>query len=240
MEDNMGKTNRGAAYPAITLREATAKLRQAFEKVGKGPSSKEEYIAGLGYSGISGASSRAFASLIHYGLLIKAGAKYRLSDLALRILFPPNDAEPERTELAAAALSPKLFAQLHERYKGQPLPTLLANTLIIDYQIHSKSAQEAATNFRQSLEDAGLLREGVVVGHSEQPKPSQSAEASEIKHELQEGTAEAVSTRQPEEAPPLSHHIEIVLRAGAKASIEAPYNLTAEEKQKLKAIIDLL
>lgn len=242
----MGKNNRGASYPSIALNEAIAKLRIAYEKVGKGPSSKEEYVVGLGYSGLSGTSSRAFAALIHYGLLTKSGAKYEFTDLAMSILFPKDSAEPAAQDLAKAALRPKLFMQLFQRYKGQPIPTMLPNTLVIDYQIHDKSAQEAASNFRQSLDYANLLKGGVVSEAEDDLNDDHEEEHEENNVFAPNMPVPAHTIRYEESgngAMPQSedlNKIEIVLREGVKAGIYAPYNLTEAEKVKLKTIIDLL
>lgn len=239
----MSNSNRGASYPSLPLSEAIDKLKLAQEKVGKGPSSKEEYILGLGYSGISGASSRTFAALVHYGLLIKSGVKYQFSELAINILFPQNSDEPHKEDLARAAVSSKLFRQLYERYEGERLPDMLRNTLVVDYQIHDRSAQEAAANFRQTLDYAGLLEGGMVKSLSSLPAesgeddrhvPSVDQEPSFIDATP---SGSAIDLRATDAS---LNRIEIVLREGVKAGIYAPYNLTEAEKIKLKTIIDLL
>lgn len=238
----MSNSNRGASYPSLPLSEAIDKLKLAQEKVGKGPSSKEEYILGLGYSGISGASSRTFAALVHYGLLMKSGVKYQFSELAINILFPQNSDVPHKEDLARAAVSSKLFRQLYERYEGERLPDMLRNTLVVDYQIHDKSAQEAAANFRQTLDFAGLLEGGVVKPLNSIPTerdeddnvPSVEQEASFVDPTP---LSPAVDLRSTDAS---LNRIEIVLREGVKAGIYAPYNLTESEKMKLKTIIDLL
>lgn len=152
----MAQSGRGSSYPSINLEEAIKKLRLVYEQVGKGPSSKEAYIKGLGYSGMSGASNRTFAALTHFGLLSKNSQAYKISELGMSILYPRPE-EDVSGLLVKAALAPRLFGLIYERYLGEKLPVLLANTLIHDFHVYEKSSKEAADNFQRSVEYAGLL-----------------------------------------------------------------------------------
>ncbi len=230
----MGRsTSRGAAYPSIGLKEAVAKLRQVYDKVGKGPSSKESYVQGLGYASISGASNRTFAALVHYGLLEKSGGDYRISSLGMKIIFPsPDETETEQQLLRRAALASRLFRAIYDKYVGEKLPTLLANALIHDFQVYDKSAKEAAQNFQQSLEYAGLIdEERRVLGQDEGQMRSEHTAESPMNAG---GASERVATTSPK-----TQLMEIGLENGEKAVLSAPFGVSLSDKDRLKKAIDL-
>ena len=234
----MGNNIRGTSFPVIALDEAVSKLKIVYEKVGKGPSTKEEYLKGLGYSGLSGSSGRMFAAFVHYNLFTKTGTKYKFSDLALNIIFPKNGAEPDASHLVEAALYPKLFNQLFERYIDESLPTMLENTLIIDFQVNANSAKEAASNFRQTLDYAGLLERGIVSKATKQIKENDSEKEDDVEVFNQQDFIDQKPSVQNNIED--MNRIEIVLSTGVKAGIYAPHNISDTEKDKLKKIIDLL
>jgi hypothetical protein len=130
-------------------------------KLGDGPYSREQAAIELGYSGISGISSTKIAACAHFGLLDKSGGVYLLSELAKRIIASTSD-EERRVATVEAAKTPTLYAKLISAYGGQALPTSLNNILDRQYGIISKKAEIAARLFKESIEFAGILRNGVV------------------------------------------------------------------------------
>lgn len=73
---------RSAAYPVINLESAINRLILLNQSLGKGPYSRTDAAKGMGYSGLSGASSRTVAALVQYGLLDRSGNTYSLSELS--------------------------------------------------------------------------------------------------------------------------------------------------------------
>ncbi|MBI1984940.1 MAG: hypothetical protein HYS60_02400 [Candidatus Wildermuthbacteria bacterium] len=173
---------RSVAYPSLNLESAVdsvAKLRSA---LGKGPYSREDAAKALGYSGLSGASARAVAALVHYGLLERNGNTYFTSELSEEIVHPTDDTGMKKLRaLVMAARTPRLFERLISKFQSQSLPGLLENILMRE-GVSSGSAKEAATTFKETLQYAGLLKNGVVSaveqvtedGSEMQEKPEQS------------------------------------------------------------------
>ncbi|MDP2647908.1 MAG: hypothetical protein Q8P35_01550 [Candidatus Yanofskybacteria bacterium] len=155
------KKERSTAYPGITLEESISAVEQLSTNLGSGPYSREAAAQALGYKGLSGASASKVAALIHFGLLEKTGNTYSQAQLARRILFPVSD-EDKRAAIVEAALSPRLYKNLVEKYDGKSLPAQLNNILIHDFGIIAASSAGAAATFRSSLKFAGLLANGVV------------------------------------------------------------------------------
>lgn len=242
------KNVRGTSYPVIDLEKAIDLVNRILKAVGKANTSKVDIAKAAGYGSLNGKSKRVVAALGQYGLITGKGDDYKLSTLALDILFPENE-RSKRDNIAFALQSPVLFSQLIESYKGGSIPGLLPNILVSKYAINPKFGNEVAKIFISSLEFAGLVDEGGVIIAQQHTDPGKAGDGDNIIEDIKE------DNKKPSEKPSdafsqeVSAHsgkeaiskIEIVLRdGGVKAGIYVPHNLTQEEKNKLKSMIDLL
>jgi len=160
METN-GERRHSKRSPSYPLALALGFLEKVYKAVGSGPFERETFAHALGHETLSGPSSTKIAALVHFGLLKRSKAGYELSGLAEKLLSPTHEDERKRA-IVEAARNPRLYAQVFERYKDQPLPTLLSNILVREYGVDKKQAARAAENFRQTAEFAGLLRAGTL------------------------------------------------------------------------------
>ncbi|MEK6637051.1 MAG: hypothetical protein AABY88_03095 [Pseudomonadota bacterium] len=95
------------------------------------PVAREVAARHMGFSGISGTSDRALASLLHFGLAEKAiKGEVRVTDLALEILHPTSDAERRRA-LNLAGFNPELFQELKIRYPDAPPSSATLESFLI-------------------------------------------------------------------------------------------------------------
>lgn len=164
---------RGTQYPADNLETAVANLGKVRTAVGFGAANREIIAAALGYRVISGHASRRLGSLSHYDLIERAGkGAARVSALGKSILVPTTE-EERRLALAEAAKRPNLYAALIARFSGHALPTMLPNLLVREHGVHAGVADDAAATFRETVEFAGLLRNGVLHASVDE-SPSQS------------------------------------------------------------------
>lgn len=159
------KRERSSRNPLGNLEEAVKALETVNKALGKGPYSRDSVAQALGYSGVHGRSGRKVAALVQFGLLNREGNKYSQSDLASRILFPVSD-QDKIEAIIIAVKSPTLYAKLIAKYENQSLPTLLANIMAREYGINSKNSEEAAKTFKESLEYAGIFKNGVILDQS--------------------------------------------------------------------------
>jgi len=157
------KVERSSSYPSLSLEDALSKITQLKESMGLNGEYKRETVAsGIGYSTITGTSARAVAALAQYGLLEREKDLYRISELGRRYLVPTNDNDVS-VAIRQAALSPKLFKQIHDEFQGQVLPKLLVNILSTKYGVQLKVAPtvvklfESAMTYAQLLEPSGRL-----------------------------------------------------------------------------------
>jgi hypothetical protein len=230
-------------YPTLTLQVAKDKLLQLYQKTGKGPSSKQAYVKGLGYKGISGASNAIFAAMIHYGFIEKAGIDYKISPLGMQLLLPTDESEDARLRvLREAALRPSLFRDVYEKYRGEHLPGLLQNSLVHDFRVYDKSGKDAAEKIRQTFEFSGLLHDGNLlddpmsettsIDHSHHVNMP-SADASD-KGKL--GTGKSLSSASSPSVPMTTLTKDF---GGMRiATLSIPSNLSQEERQKLVTLIE--
>lgn len=163
MTENSMKKERSRAYPVISLEEALDKITKINENLGvNGQFNRESIAVGMGYKSLNGASARRVAALAHYGFLDRAKDKYSLSDLAKQYLFPVGDNDKEQA-LHGAALSPALFLEIYNNFKGQVVPKQFVNRLIQEFGIQQKAAPEVDKIFRTTMETAGILRSNGVL-----------------------------------------------------------------------------
>lgn len=100
----------------MALDEAEDLVRKLYAGDGMHTVDREVAVGHMGYRSLNGASAQVLASLSQYGLLETAGrGQVRLTSLAID-LIEPQSAEDRAKALAQAAYSPKLFAELKERF----------------------------------------------------------------------------------------------------------------------------
>ena len=145
-------------YPFLNLKEAVTRVLTLRDNLGAGQHKQEAILKALDYSSVSGASTRAIASLTHYGLLNKVGSSYEVSELAMRIIRPTDQGDSEAA-LQQAALTPQIFSELYDQYKGEQLPAMLENSLIHNLQMTDQAAKKLTNVFKKTLRYARLIDE---------------------------------------------------------------------------------
>ena len=155
------KKERSTAYPAHDLEESIDAVCTLHNKLGKGPFDRDSAAKALGYKGVSGASAVKISACAQFGLLMRSGNAYYISDLARKIITPVSEDE-RLTAILEAVKTPSLYSSLVSEYSGRALPTMLDNVLSRNYGIIEKSTKKAVETFRSSLEYADLLKNGVV------------------------------------------------------------------------------
>lgn len=156
------REERGPKVPGFNLEACVGLLDKVRDGVGMGAAARDTVARAMGYGSLNGTSKRAIGALSHFGLIDRSGsAAIRISDLGKRVLLPRNDAE-RQAAIVEAAKRPALYEKLFERYEGHALPSLLPNILVRDFQVYPASSEDAARTFRESMEFAGLLSNGIL------------------------------------------------------------------------------
>ncbi len=169
-DDEDNKKDRGRRTPTFPLNEAVGFLGIIQDSLGDGPFSREAIASALGYKAVSGSVTVKVGTLTHYGLLDRDVSAYRISACAKNILFPQSEDE-RQIAICESAKKPNVFGELVRDFDGKGIPSLFSNVLIHRYGILPSVASEVDKVFRQTMEFAGLFRNGVL--HAEiQPATS--------------------------------------------------------------------
>lgn len=153
---------RGPRIPADPLHIGIEYLTRVQKGIGFSAASNDSVVAALGHTMLSGSAKRKLAVLNHYGLLERVGrSSYKVSELGKAILHPRGDRE-YRGAIGAAARRPRIYQELWNRYKGQPIPSILPNLLVREFGVLPKTGHVVAQNFVETMGFAGLLQNGVL------------------------------------------------------------------------------
>lgn len=159
----MEKKSRSPRAPQISLQEALVKIRMVYDQEHTHRANREVIAKDMGYSGLSGASAAAIASLRQFGLLEGTGESMRVSEDATIILeLPPG--EPERAlALHRVAFAPPLFAELNGEF-GSKLPS---DENLRLYLVKRGFNKEAANNFIRSYRETLSLVKDETQGYDD-------------------------------------------------------------------------
>ncbi len=236
--------SRSRQYPSTSLPELVPQVRHISDAVGFGPAAADTVAQAMNYSGKNGASMARIAAHVHFGLLEIAGkGSYRLTELAKRIILPVSDSD-QAEAIAQAATNPKLYTELVGRFAGHTLPTLLPNILARDFGIMPQQTQEVATDFRKTVEYAGLLRNGVLHNSAAEVQSATTDSASAV--DLAPVASPASSAHQvPEFARPASivaqsSSYTIPLTKGRVGVLQLPVPVALSDVDRLKKWLDLM
>lgn len=148
---------RSASYPGISLSDAvlfTTDVSKNF--TGLQIINREDIAAVLKTS--SATIQRDIAAAVQFGLFIKAKDGYQISPLFKTYTNWLTEKE-KRKCLLDAFKSPKLYAELIEKFNGHAVPPELKTHLIRFHKIAEKAAPFAAEIFIESAKFAGALND---------------------------------------------------------------------------------
>lgn len=107
---------RSPNYPQIGLPAAIERVRLIYKVERQNRMERDVAVKVMGFGGYNGASAAILSAILKYGLLERpADGVLRVSDLAVRILVPHEEAE-KLEALNEAAFNPPLFKELSERW----------------------------------------------------------------------------------------------------------------------------
>lgn len=238
---------RSRAYPGHDLETVVGFVTLIRSAIGLGRSSRLDIANALGHESVSGPAGRKIGSLTHFGLLsVQQRAGYVVSRLAQRILTPTDDLEKEKA-LIEAFKNPTLFGELHNRYVGEKLPTLLSNILVREFGIVEKKAESVVGIFSASAKYAGLL-DNDVLGHGQSTPGDQptSEIAGELRTDDTSGTkptsAVEVGSAIEESVPQGSELLEYAIPLSERrvGSLRIPLGVSESDLERIKNWIDLM
>lgn len=185
---------RSPNYPNISLSDAIARTRKAYELDRDAPLDRDVAAKHIGYSGRSGASDKTVGSITQYGLFEKVGkGEVRVSQLALDIIHPLNE-QQRREALQTAAYAPNAFQLLRDRFGAGVVPSKDAATA---YLIREGFLPQAVAKLYSSYEGTcQFLKDEGAIDFSVPSEPS-TEESSELEIAPEEMRPQSPSAPQP-------------------------------------------
>lgn len=180
------KPIRSPSYPSMALSDAVDAVRK-IESEYVGSAVDREIAAKLiGYSSLSGPANKALAALASYGLVERAGkGMMKVSGRARAILHPDSD-EEKTDNLRAAALEPRLFQDIKERFPDIKVPPEAG---VINYlrreEFNPSAVRPAAKAFLETMAFVETLGES----ESHVPDGDDGAESESPDNEVESGGA---------------------------------------------------
>jgi hypothetical protein len=136
MTDDSQK-GRSPNSPKFDLGQAIELVRALHNKIGRSAVKAEIAAGALGYKGMNGAALGTLGAISQYGLIGRSSGNVQVTDLALRILHPLDEAK-KNAALKEAALNPKVFGEIYENWND------MTEDVLANHLIHKRFIPEAA------------------------------------------------------------------------------------------------
>lgn len=229
--------SRSPRFPSQNLQDSLRYIRQIYDGVHRSPIDADTAFRLMGFSGKTGTSAKALATLRQYGLIEGMGENTRVTDLALAILEPASRDERARS-IYTASRRPDVFESVLNRF-DQRVPQA-------DEPIRAYLIRELGFQKNSSDELIRVMRETLQFAESEQlpdsvpsasVEPTTQSESSRIDSGPVEQASSAVA-QPPVQLPSQVASIPLTREAHAELKIYGP--LTERAIKNLIRAIELL
>jgi hypothetical protein len=171
------KKHRSPAYPFIPLKKALERAKTLYQHERRHPTALTVAAKHWGYGEKSSGGLQTISALKQYGLLDEVpggGARrVKLSDLALGILLDEVPNSPDRiTAIKRAALNPKLYAEMFEKW-GVELPSdeSIRTYLKRDKLFNDDAVGSVIKDYKDTLEHSNLTVSDKLPADEPEPEP---------------------------------------------------------------------
>jgi hypothetical protein len=142
---------RSPNYPQLSLPEAIEKTQILYRTLHTAEAPAEKIVEKLGYSSLNGRSMGVLSALKKYGLIGGKGDKLGVTRDAVVIIERAGDHPSKREALKRAALSPPLFEEIYDNFRGQ-MPDLVDLRVYLTERKFSRAAiDEISENYYQTM-----------------------------------------------------------------------------------------
>lgn len=214
---NAKDRTRSPRFPSQNLQDSLRLIKMIYDGVHRSPIDAETAYRLMGFSGKTGTSAKALATLRQYGLVEGMGENTRVTDLALAILEPASEEERARS-IFTASRRPEVFDSVLERF-DQRVPQ--ADEPIRAYLIRDLGFQKNSSD-----ELIRVMRETLQFAESERVPDSRVNLSAEATMHVDSTALESSSFEQPNPTP--------VQSAVETPSQTASIPLTRESRAELK------
>ncbi len=253
-------TKKSRSYPYFSLEAALELSKIIYEVGGNGIAPVESILSKMN---IKSAQNKRYSYKIssarQYGLINNLKGGYKVTPLAISIIYPADDNDPNVSISKIKALvKPELYREILFQYNGSILPKIefLINNFI-QKGILSNVAEIAVKAFLNTAEFSGIMNEERRIVISEKYLVSDIKEIKDVKPNMKRKAKGAISKivhepmfdkniqnqpRQVEKSIEINDvfNLEIPLSSGKKAYITIPKNVTEDEIKLIKNFINAI
>jgi hypothetical protein len=149
---------RSPNYPAFSLPTAIDRARSIHAAEGKNAAPREAMAKHIGFGSLNGASASALSAIAKYGLIEGANdGETRLTDLAMRILYPHSE-EEKKAALEEAAFKPALFSEIHEKWPDRAPSDESLRSFLVRKGFSQGALDQVIQFYRETIEVASSTR----------------------------------------------------------------------------------
>lgn len=238
---NKKSIERSASYPGIAISDALAFVGTISKNF-----TPQHVITRDDISAVTKLKTvhRITAAAVQYGLLSLVKGGYQISQLYRDYLNPVSEDE-KKNNLLTFFKSPKLYADLIEKYNQHVIPSEFRSVLIRFHKIAPNAAEEVANIFIENAKYVGVLSDADILDVGAlNIQNIEKANESKIKHESpalkpEHTTGNEGFSRIPD-IPSTQEDVKLVLTENKYCFIKYPKNLTEKDVMILRKWIELL
>jgi hypothetical protein len=213
MQEDVKKVRlRSPAYPAIDLGEAIERAKALYDQDKTAVVAMDTAAKHIGFAKAHGQALMFLSALRKFGLVeYPSDGKVVVTRRAVEILTFPNGHERKLRAMQEAALNPAIYSELLEKYKDSGLPSdeAISAELVSDRGFNPSAVGAFLRDFRESLEYAGLLSDGVLALSPDESKAENGAGSGKLQRSLRDAAPDPSGVKLMEsERVVFTHEIE--------------------------------
>jgi hypothetical protein len=213
---------RSPNYPAVSLPDAVELVERLYQREKRSPADPERVALAFGYTSLSGPARTKLSALRKYELVDETANGVRVSELAMKILFPRSP-EEKTAALREAATQPALFRELAS-LPGASDENLVSR--LVHQGFTEQGAKLAVASFRKTMSLAP-------------DEASSYDESHEETYSMLTAPAETTSMR-PSGADLSTQAISIALPGGGRADLRLSGTVTSAGLKLVEDYLDLV
>jgi len=232
--------------PSTRLGACIDHIRELYGTFGRSLMTKADIASCLGHSATSGSFLKLLSTLRGFGLLEREGRNsFRISELAIRLKNASMVERDEQEQALKAIRSAPVFAKLLKQYDVKiPPAETIQRRLEEEMGFSAAKARVTAIVFIESLTDAGVLdpQNNLVLARATDEHAEHGQEVP-LLEDIKKKPAEQIAKLGNLDTPNFAQKMlgtDIPLAAGRFVRVQYPHDLSADEAQKVSAIIRLM
>lgn len=225
---------KSALYPYYDLKESLDFTKVVQRLAGKGMATEELLAAELGNSKTTKSFRYKISSARQFGFIVKTKEGIQITNRARQILNPVNESDIHEL-LKESFTLPPLYKKLIKTYDGEQLPKIdsIANLMYTQLNIARAVKDRAAKIFINSANFAKMIDESGKLSTTEDEYPDENRTEDKLDDFIEKPTSETDVSIDYQK-------VQMALAGGRNAKLIVPRDISIEDVERMKKLIDLL